>query len=381
MNIRLLYTMLIPCLFSGLIANAQPALRYDQLPALPDLDGKPNIGVAGAFAGVSHGALLVAGGANFPNGYPWQNGKKVCHSTIYVLPKPGTSTHWQRAGALNRPLAYGASAVWNDQLICLGGNDMMGQRAEVFALTWDAAAGRAHTKSLPELTLPLANLSAAVLHDKLYAFGGESGAKAERSLFVLNLLKPDDGWKRCTDLPGPARAFTVLVALPESDSAGLVVAGGRQTLDGHTTVFKDAYQYQPAQNSWTRLPDLPVAVAAHAAAYAGSGRLLVFGGDDGVRLQQIEALNNQIAKQPDHPDYAVWVAKRNALQADHPGFRREAWHYQTSTRQWTVVGQLPFPAPVTTAAVQLGKSIILPSGEVSPGVRTPIIRLISPVNP
>lgn len=373
--------MLIPCLFSGLLANPQPALRYDQLPALPDLDGKPNIGVAGAFAGVSHGALLVAGGANFPNGYPWQNGKKVWHSTIYVLPRPGTSIHWQRAGDLNRPLAYGASVVWNNRLICLGGNDITGQRAEVFALTWDAATGRVHTQSLPELPLPLANLSAAVLHDNVYAFGGESGAKAERSLFVLNLLKPDDGWKRCTDLPGPARAFTVLVALPESNSAGLIVAGGRQTIDGHTTVFNDVYHYQPDQNRWTRLPDLPIAVAAHEAACAGPGRLLVFGGDDGVRLRQIEALNNQIAKQPAHTDAAMWTAQRNALQADHPGFRREVWQYRTDTRQWTVVGKLPFPTPVTTTAVHMGQSIILPSGEVSPGVRTPTIRLISPATP
>ena len=49
----------------------QNRLQYSNLPPLPDGQGKPNPGVAGAFAGMSNGVLLVAGGANFPNGYPW----------------------------------------------------------------------------------------------------------------------------------------------------------------------------------------------------------------------------------------------------------------------------------------------------------------------
>lgn len=381
MNTGLLHLTLLLCLLAARTTTAQPGLRYDSLPALPDRDGQPNIGVAGTFAGISHGALLVAGGANFPNGYPWQNGKKVWQSTIYALPKPGTSMHWQRVGNLDRPLAYGASAVWNEQLICLGGTDATGSYAAVFTLTWDAATGQVRTGSLPALPVPLANLSTAVLADKLYAFGGESGAGAVQTLFVLNLTKPADGWQPCADLPGPARAFSALVAVPLPDSTGLIVVGGRQTSNGQTTVFNDVYRYQPGWNGWTRLPDLPVAVAAHAAAYAGSGRLLVFGGDDGIRLRQIEALNNQLAKQPTHANTAAWTAQRNALQTNHPGFRREVWQYRTDTRQWTVVEQLPFPTPVTTTAVSLGSSIILPSGEVSPGVRTPIIRLISPITP
>lgn len=381
MNTGLLHLTLLLCLLSAGTTPGQPGLRYGQLPTLPDRAGRPNIGVAGAFAGISHGALLVAGGANFPNGYPWQNGKKVWQSAIYVLPKPGTSTHWLRVSDLGRPLAYGASAVWNEQLICLGGTDATGSYAAVFTLTWDAATGQVRTDSLPALPVPLANLSAAVLADKLYAFGGESGAGAVRSLFVLNLAKPADGWQPCADLPGPARAFSVLVAIPLPDSTGLIVVGGRQTSNGQTTVFNDVYRYQPARNGWTRLPDLPVAVAAHEAAYAGPGRLLVFGGDDGIRLRQIEALNDLLARQPNHMAAAAWTAQRNALQADHPGFRREVWQYRTDTRQWTVVGRQPFPTPVTTTAVSLGPSIILPSGEVSPGVRTPTIRLISPITP
>jgi N-acetylneuraminic acid mutarotase len=68
-----------------------PPLRYRPLPDLPPQQGQPNPGVAGAFAGVSHGALLLAGGANFPNGYPWQGGTKVWQPAIYVLAEKTSS--------------------------------------------------------------------------------------------------------------------------------------------------------------------------------------------------------------------------------------------------------------------------------------------------
>ena len=52
---------------------AQPAaLTWKQLPPLPD-----KLGFAGSFAGVSGGALIVAGGANFPEAMPWAGGPKV----------------------------------------------------------------------------------------------------------------------------------------------------------------------------------------------------------------------------------------------------------------------------------------------------------------
>ncbi len=381
MNRLFIPLLLMLTLPNPLPADAQSSLRYATLPELPGIDGKPNPGVAGAFAGISHGALLVAGGANFPNGYPWQNGRKAWQSTIYALSEPGRSTHWQSVGTLPRPLAYGASVVWNERLICIGGTDAEQPYAAVFSLTWQPDTRQVHTETLPDLPLALANLSAAVLGHELYVFGGESSRGSVRSLFALNLQHPESGWQTRADLPGQARSFTALVALPQADGGSLFVLGGRQTVAGQTTIFGDAYQYQPSQNSWQRLADLPVAVAAHEAAGLGANQVWLFGGDDGVRLRQIEALNNRIANQPNHPDLSTWMTQRNDLQMNHPGFRREIWQYRTDTKRWSVVGRMPFPAPVTTTAVRLEKSFLLPSGEVSPGIRTPAIRLITPASP
>ncbi len=364
------------------LAAAQPNMgktrfRYHRLPDLPPQQGKPNPGVAGAFAGVSNGALLVAGGANFPNGYPWQKGTKVWQDAVYVLTKKGGKDNWYIAGKLAMPLGYGASVVWNNQLIGIGGNDAKGRYADVFTLTWDATANQVVTGTLPKLPLALANQSAAVLDDWLYVFGGESGRGTERSLYALNLNEPATVWQERAALPGPDRAYSTLVA----QGNALYVLGGRETVAGTTTVFSDAWAYQPTQNSWSALPDLPTPVAAHVAAANGPNTLLILGGDDGVRLGEIEQANRQLATLPDGDEKEKLTQKRNALQSDHPGFRREVWQFRTDTKTWSVVDRLPFPTPVTTTVVRCGNHLILPSGEVSPGIRTPAIWQIDVFKP
>lgn len=124
------------------------AAEWTSLPPLPD-----PLGVAGAFSGVSDGALLVAGGANFPEGLPWDGGRKAWHDTVHVLTDPeGT---WQTAGTLPRPLAYGVSFTTDAGILCLGGSDATEHYAEVFRLSWED--GRLQTEILPPLPRPLAN--------------------------------------------------------------------------------------------------------------------------------------------------------------------------------------------------------------------------------
>src|SRR5690349_22553800 len=55
-------------------ANAKPAasLSWDVLPPIPDEHG-----FASPFAGVNYGALIVAGGTNFPEKKIWEGGTKV----------------------------------------------------------------------------------------------------------------------------------------------------------------------------------------------------------------------------------------------------------------------------------------------------------------
>jgi len=91
-------------IFSG---SDAPAGEWKRLPSLPD-----NEGFAGPLAGVSNGALIVAGGANFPDKKPWDGGKKVWYDTVFVLEKP--NGEWKIAGKLPRPVVHPGLARHGD---------------------------------------------------------------------------------------------------------------------------------------------------------------------------------------------------------------------------------------------------------------------------
>ncbi|HTN77120.1 MAG TPA: hypothetical protein VL096_17795, partial [Pirellulaceae bacterium] len=130
-----------------LIVLSAPQIKgeWQQLAALPD-----NEGFAGAFAGVSGDALLVAGGANFPDKKPWEGGQKVWHDAVYVLEQP--TGKWAVAGKLPRPLGYGVSVTHSGGVVCVGGSDAQRHYASVFRLRWHE--GKLLTDLLPDLPQP-----------------------------------------------------------------------------------------------------------------------------------------------------------------------------------------------------------------------------------
>ena len=101
-------------------ANISPTVLYSwsRLPDLPD-----SIGVAGACAGVSGDALIIAGGAQFPVSL-FEGGEKVWTDRVYVLQKEeGGVYSWHQEPTLEKPLGYAVSVTWGDEVICVGGGN------------------------------------------------------------------------------------------------------------------------------------------------------------------------------------------------------------------------------------------------------------------
>ena len=135
--------------------TGRPLVTWEELPPLPDKEG-----FAGMFAGASNGALIAAGGANFPVKPPWEDGKKVWYDAIYVLEKPDGK--WRAAAQkLPRPLAYGVCVTHNDMVVCIGGGDAAKHYADAFALK--RAGGRIETVPLPPLPRPCAQTCGALM--------------------------------------------------------------------------------------------------------------------------------------------------------------------------------------------------------------------------
>ncbi|MBK9140651.1 MAG: galactose oxidase [Verrucomicrobia bacterium] len=325
------------CLLAAKIAAAE--LVWEQLPRLPDAEG-----FAGTFAGVSHGTLLVAGGANFPERKPWEGGRKVWHDTVWAL--DGLEASWRIAGRLPRPLAYGVSATVGNSVVCAGGSDADRHYAECFRLT--LTNGVLDQQPLPPLPVPLANAAGALLGDTLYVVGGADrpeGPAALNRFFALDLSVTLPRWRELESFPGRPRILPVAAV---TDGAFFVIGGtALESQDGTVgrIYLRDLWRYRPGEG-WQRLADAPQpCVAAVSPAPAEASRFYLVSGDDGALAGSVPA-------------------------EKHPGFPPHVFEYRCDRDQWTLVGQTPAPRATLPGLWWQGRWI-LPSGEVRPGVRSP----------
>jgi N-acetylneuraminic acid mutarotase len=362
-KIALIFHLLIV----GSVLNAQEkeALHWSELPPLPDKEG-----FAGMYAGVSNGALIAAGGANFPEKRPWEGGTKAWYKEIYVLENP--DGQWIRAAAtLPRPMAYGVSITYKNALICIGGTDAETLFAEVLKLEWNDGAIK--ITSLPSLPQPMAYLAGALVGDMVYVAGGLSSPQANGALhkfLAMDLSAANETmhWVECEPWPGPERALPVAAS---QGGAFFLVSGYRlaeeETADGRLQTARvfpylvDGYRYTPGRHedkfsgTWQRIADIPQAVvgAPNPALSLGLEHFAILGGID-----------TETAKHTDLENY--------------PEFPHDIVAYHIPSDTWLTLGQMPqgsarIAAPTTFWA---GRWIV-PSGEARPGIRSPKVNAIN----
>ena len=132
-------------------------------------------------------------------------------------------------------------------------------------------------------------------------------------------------------------------------------------------------------------------VMAGTAAAVGQNEILLFGGDRGELFLEleahdlaIEALKRRLgeAAPNERPrlerEIAEKLAAKQKIYETHPGFGREVLAYEPRRDAWRVAGRSPLPPQVTTFAVMWDGAIVIPSGEVRPGVRTPAVVRVKP---
>lgn len=337
-----LFFILASSLFGG------DSLTWNKLKSIPDV-----IGLAGPVCGTDENALIVAGGANFPDAPPWNNGRKVWHDSIYVLESPDGT--WKKVGNLPRPIGYAVSLSipgglsLDPGVAYLGGSNAEGHYSDCRILRWKE--GSIQYEELPSLPRPCANASGAILDDTIYIAGGvehPDSTQALHQFWALNLRQCPLQWQELNAWPGDERMLSV--AAVQEDAfylfSGVSLSAGS---DGKPkrTYLRDAYRYRP-KLGWTRIADLPrsAVAAASPAPSVGQSSFLVLGGDDGslVDFRPLE---------------------------QHPGFPKSILAYHTITDTWkTLADQLPVSHVTTSAVPWLGKFVI-PSGELRPGVRSP----------
>jgi len=366
-------------------AHAADVFTWSQFPDLPATHG-----VAGCFAGVvgtdakggGAGHLVVAGGANFPDGPPWAGGSKAWHPDSWWLAAPDAA--WQPGPPLPRPLAYGVAASFAGRMWCVGGGDATEHVRSTVSFRRDPSSGEiiVEPDALPPLPRPVAFAAGVLVGSRLFLAGGQEtpdAAVALHTLWSIDLAAAargaQTGWREHPSWPGPPR---ILPVLGERGGLLYLVSGAELVRDepaaaatdrsaaaGVTRRFlTDAYAFDPARDTWRVLasPPLPLVAAPSPAVPLGSSQLAFISGDDGTLFE-----------------------RRQELAERHPGFSRVIHLYDTITNTWRIAGGVPAAIasraaePVVTTPTVVWRGLtVLPSGETRPGVRTPAVLAVSP---
>ncbi len=312
-------------------------------------------GLSGAFIGIHGDVLIVAGGSNFDKP-SWEGGTKVFSDSIFVCTnEPNAGYKWNFAGLLTFPMAHGAAVITPEGLICIGGQNNTGKSDAVFMLQWDQATKKVIVgKKFPPLPRPASHIAAALLEKNIYVAGGLGDAKA-KDVELQNFWKLDIGltnkensWEELPVWPGAARHGVSLVKQSNGEFDCLYLFSGKTD----SAYLKDAFVFNPhqfdAKTNWKKLADLPRAAYVAPSVAAGNSQILLISGSDGHDVDRIQEL-----KKGYH-------------------FVTDILSYNTITDVWYTISKLPEGVAATTSVLWKDK-IIIPGGEIRPGVRTPLV--------
>ncbi len=372
----------IICILLMLIADqivaqnpAQWLVQFNIAATLPPAAGKQMaLGFAGSVTGVHQNHLLVAGGANFPDAMPWQGGKKIYHSDIYVYQQnKGQLQIVQQKAKLPESIAYPAVCNTSKGVLYIGGENEKGITNKVWMLQWNQLKKALQVIAYPSLPIGLTNAAATFINNKVFVAGGETAQEATTYFFELDLTNTKAGWKTLPTIPH-AVSHAVLVGLANNQQQVLYLIGGRKkNNNGISTLYQEVYAYDLNNHTWKEKAPLPYALSAGTGSWYNLDQVVVFGGDRGTVFSQVEKLLAAITLETDPVKKQTLISQKNQLQEAHPGFSKEVLLYQAKTNQWQVIGTIPYDTPVTTSAVKWNDAIYIPSGEIKAGVRSPHI--------
>lgn len=312
------------------------SLDWKQLADLPDAEGW-----AGMFAGVSNGALIVAGGANFPEKPLWEGGPKRWTDRVFVMTPD--SAGWMDAAPLPQPLGYGATASLPGGVMLIGGSNAGGAVANCYMLSWEA--GQVSCRELPSLPVTLTGHAAVVMGGKVYVQGGSIAPGEQDAESRLWIFDPaTETWTEGAPMPARGRFLQQMATIGST----IYVLGGiglKAGEDGRMQrdMLTEAWSYSEAAG-WRRLSYLPhFCAAGPTPAPVIDGRIYLLGGDD--------------------------ATVKGYTPQNHPGFHNFTLCYTPGTDTWADAGEMAVARAVLPCAEWNGLAVIV-NGEQRPGKRS-----------
>ncbi len=344
-------------LAAGLVACHTEMMKVTELKAIPDAAYAK--GVSAPFCGVVGDALVVAGGANFPDKSLLDGGAKRVYADIWAQ----ADGEWVHAGVLPDSTAYGATFAVDGALVLAGGNVCGTTTDKVYELTFRDRA--AVLRALPPLPVPMEQCGRTRDGDRLYLVGGV-GTTGVYACTVGEYV-----WTKLADLPEPlvqpvafasgGRLYVWGGFNPETlevSDKGLVIPTDSSVIPADSSVIPA----EEPESPWREAPSIPdggTFVGATGATLP-DGRLVVVGGVN--RAIFARALHNT----PE--DRIPYLSKEPAEYQ----FRQAVYAFDPAAGAWTLLGSDPACALAGPGvAVRPQGGLYVAGGELKPGVRSP----------
>ncbi len=178
----------------------------------------------------------------------------------------------------------GGKAVIDGKIYVAGGRPPGGAAFEVY----DPATDK--WEKLPDMPTQRNHLAMVALNGKIIVAGGRfgPGAMAERTDAVEIYDPATRRWTTGAPLPAPRGGITGAV-----HAGCMFVFGGEGDLGHVLGLTPTAYSYNPRADSWTQLPDLPIAVHGLKGSAVIDGRIflpgggITLGGNSGTNAMQV----------------------------------------------------------------------------------------------
>lgn len=350
-------------------------LKWELAAELPADSGRQHsTGVAGPVTGIYKEVLFVAGGANFPDAMPWQGGVKKYHAVINVYSAKHRKLQLlAKSFLLPHPVAYAASCNTPTGVLYAGGENEKGISDKVWLMIWDDKKEEILFKILPSLPFPVSNAAATLIGNTVYLAGGETTVNTSQQFLSLDLNNAFTGWKKLADIPHPVSHTVIITAMNKKENKIYLCGGRRKNSSGISTLYKNVFVYDILADSWEEKKSMPYALSAGTGIIQDEENILLFGGDRGTVFNKTESLITAINTEKDPAKKQELVWQKNKLQSEHPGFSKEVLQYNIKNNAWDIISTIPFDAPVTTTAIKWKSNVIIPSGEIKAGVRSPKI--------
>ncbi len=268
-------------------------------------------------------------------------------------------------------------------------------------ITWSTAASQKY---------PVSEGQGKVVNGKLYSFGGFDSQKSTftptKRSYVYN--PSNNTWAAIADLPFTPNGTTyggVTHAGIATDGIDIYLASGyTSNTAGTGQIFgtRQVWKYNVVQNSYTKLPDLPITTASGQLEYL-NGKLHYIGGTNAARTLDLGThyalnLNNLIggwatlAALPNprhHAGSAVFGGKIYYIGGQHGHddnlvTQKDVHAYDPATNTWTKMADMPVPAGangrghISSGVTVMGNRILVLGGEIVHKTSTNMVSAYTP---